>query len=82
MTIESTRAELLIALTELGAMFPEWRLGETLANLAMAAGHPESGAVWDLEDGEALAAARRLIDHHAGRQAIEPNILLQQAAPS
>jgi hypothetical protein len=47
------------ALAELGKMFPDWRLGQTLANLALAAGHPESAAVWVLEDDEALAAARR-----------------------
>ena len=82
MTSETTRAELLNALTELGLLFPDWRLGQTLANLAMAAGHPESGAVWDLEDDEALTAARRLIDRNAGRQAEEPNESLHQTVAS
>ncbi len=82
MTSETTRAELLNALTELGLLFPDWRLGQTLANLAMAAGHPESGAVWDLEDDEALAAARRLIDRNAGRHAADSNQLLQQTVAS
>ncbi len=82
MTNETTRTELLIALTELGLLFPDWRLGQTLANLAMAAGHPESGAVWDLEDSEALAAVRRLIDRHAGRQVAEPSERLQQTVGS
>ena len=62
MTSEETRAELLDALTELGRLHPNWRLGQTLCNLAMAAGRLEAGAVWDLEDGEALAAARRLLE--------------------
>jgi hypothetical protein len=82
MTTETTRAELLDALKELGLLFPDWRLGQTLANLAMAAGHPESGAVWDLEDDEALAAARRLIDRNAGRQVDTPNESLQQTTAS
>lgn len=56
MTGETNRDELLRALAELGRLFPDWRLGQTLANLAMAAGHTESGAIWDLEDCEALAA--------------------------
>lgn len=75
----STRDELLIALSELGKLFPEWRLGQTLANLAMSAGHPESGAVWDLEDGEALTAAHRLIERHVQRLSREPIETLQQA---
>jgi hypothetical protein len=79
MTSESTRAELLIALNELGALFPDWRLGQTLANLAMAAGHPESGAVWELEDSEALTAARRLIERNSQRQGKETNEALEQA---
>ena len=62
MTIEETRAELLEALAELGRAHPNWRLGQTLSNLAMAAGRLDAGAVWDLEDDEALAAARRLLN--------------------
>lgn len=72
MTANTTREELLAALAELGKLFPDWRMGQTLANLAMAAGHPETGAVWDLDDGEALAAARRLIERNAGRKGQEP----------
>ena len=61
MTTEETRVELLEALAELGRTHPNWRLGQTLANLAMAAGRLDSGGVWDLEDEEALAAARLLL---------------------
>jgi hypothetical protein len=60
-----TREELLIALAELGEQHPDWRLGQTIANLAMAAGRTEASAVWDLEDAEALAAAQRLLDSHS-----------------
>lgn len=65
MTREETRTELLAALAEVGRRHPQWRLGQTLANLAMAAGRLDAGAVWDLEDDEALAAARRLLAHRA-----------------
>ena len=58
---EPTRAELLSALAELGRLRPEWRLGQTLANVAMTAGRMDAGAVWDLEDVEALSAVRLLI---------------------
>jgi len=56
-----TRAALLSALADLGRLRPEWRVGQTLANLAMTAGRLDAGAVWDIEDEEALAAARELI---------------------
>lgn len=65
MTSEATRAELLTALAELGRVHPHWRLGQALSNLAMAAGRLDAGAVWDLEDDEALAAARRLLGNRA-----------------
>lgn len=64
MTTEETRAELLEGLAELGRAHPNWRLGQTLSNLAMAAGRLDSGAVWDLEDDEALEAARRMLGSH------------------
>ena len=62
---ENTREDLLSALEELGRIRPEWRLGQTLANLAMTAGRLDAGGVWDLEDEEALVAARELIGRHA-----------------
>lgn len=61
---ELTREELLAALAELARLRPEWRLGQTLANLAMTAGRMEASGVWELEDDEALAAAHVLIGQH------------------
>jgi hypothetical protein len=52
------------ALAELGEQQPDWRLGQTIANLAMAAGRTEASGVWDLEDSAALEAAQRLLDRH------------------
>ena len=63
--IKQTRQELLAALAQLSRIRPEWRLGQTLANLAMTAGRLDQGGVWDLEDEEALAAAKTLIEQHA-----------------
>jgi hypothetical protein len=65
MTTEETRRELLGALAELGRMHSNWRLGQTMSNLAMAAGRLDAGGVWDLEDDEALAAARVLLKRRA-----------------
>jgi hypothetical protein len=58
--------ELLEALSELRALFPDWRFGQLVANLVMAAGR--EGAVWEVEDEELLAAARRLIERNHARQ--------------
>ena len=65
---DQTRSDLLAALAQLSRIRPEWRLGQTLANLATTAGRPDAGAVWDLEDEEALEAARILIGQHAARE--------------
>ena len=72
MNSDTTRQDLLTALAELSELYPDWRLGQTLANLALAAGHAEAGSVWDLEDHEALAAARRLIERRASRSSSAP----------
>lgn len=58
---DRTREELLAALSQLGRLRPEWRVGQTLANLATTAGRLDAGGVWELEDAEALRAARALI---------------------
>src|SRR5947208_8732030 len=62
---EQTRRDLLVALAELSKLRPEWRLGQTVANLAMTAGRMDAGGVWDLEDDEALLAARTLIAQYS-----------------
>jgi hypothetical protein len=60
-TSKATKAELLAALSELARLRPEWRLGQMIANLATTAGRLDRGGVWDLEDEEALDAARTLL---------------------
>ena len=67
-TSEQTRGELLAALAQLSRIRPDWRLGQTLANLATTAGRLDVGGVWVLEDGEALDAANILIAQHAEAQ--------------
>ncbi len=66
---EQTRLELLAALSELSPIRPEWRLGQTVANLAMTAGRLDAGDVWDLEDDEALSAARALLAQYSESEA-------------
>ena len=73
-----SRLDLLAALAELSRIRPEWRLGQTLANLATTAGHLDSGGVWDLEDEQALAAAKTLIEQLSE---VEPGIPEPAVAP-
>lgn len=71
---DTAQRDLLVALAQLGRLRPEWRLGQTLANLALTAGRLDPGGVWDLDDDEALIAARELIEQYAqvepGREAV------------
>ena len=61
MNTEETRAGLLEALGEIGQSTSKLAAGQALSNLAIAAGRLEAGGLWDLEDDEALVAARRLL---------------------
>ena len=70
-TSEPTRQELLAALAELRRARPQWRLGQTIANLATTAGPVSASGVWDLEDEEALAAAKVLLEQHSE---VEPEV--------
>lgn len=60
--LEETRTKLLDALAEVSRLRPQLRLGQLVANLATTAGPLESGGVWELDDGEVLAAATILIE--------------------
>lgn len=67
---DPVKREVLEALGELSEVFPEWRFGQMIANLAVAARGPTDGAVWDVADEELLAAIRRHLDKHRNRQSI------------
>jgi hypothetical protein len=60
--------ELTEAICHLRLLFPDWRMGQLVANLVMAAGGDDDNAIWDMEDEQLLAAARRLIERNRGRQ--------------
>ncbi len=55
------RHELLQLIEEMGEGFPEFRLGQLIANLAFWARGDQDGAVWNVEDQELIAAAREQI---------------------
>jgi hypothetical protein len=54
----SEKAKLLEAVTALCDRFPEWRFGQLVSNLA---GWVDVD-VWDVEDGQLLAAIRQYFD--------------------
>jgi hypothetical protein len=68
--IASHTDELVDALSELRVLFPDWRMGQLIANLVTAAGGIDAGAIWDMEDEKLLAAARRLIERNRERVAV------------
>lgn len=57
--IDPMRREVLRALEELSEACPDYRFGQMIANLAMLARGDANGAIWEMEDEELLAAARK-----------------------
>lgn len=64
----SATDELMGAITELKSLFPDWRLGQLIANLILTAGQDSEGAIWDVEDDQLLRAAQKLIEQNATRR--------------
>jgi hypothetical protein len=65
----TSRGELLACLRELSEAAPDLRFGQLVANLATLAHGAKAEAIWDSEDEELLAAARRLLEHYRARNA-------------
>jgi hypothetical protein len=57
--IDPARREVLRVLEELSETCPEYRFGQMIANLAMLARGDTDGTIWQMEDEELLAAARK-----------------------
>lgn len=66
---DPTRREILRILEELSAAAPEMRFGQLIANLSYVARGPTVESVWEMEDGELLAAAKKLLDDLRARRA-------------
>ena len=59
--IDPTRHELLKLIEELSAECPEYRFGQLVLNLAFLVREDGDRLAWDLEDGEFVEAARKLL---------------------
>jgi hypothetical protein len=68
---QPVRHELLNVLAELSTVFPNWRFGQLIANLATAARGAQVEAIWDSEDDELLAAARHLLERNRNRESVQ-----------
>jgi hypothetical protein len=60
--IPSTAYRIAVALEELSKMYPQWRFGQLVANVATWAKGPTDTALWDVDDEEFLKAAEEHIN--------------------
>lgn len=70
----SAAEELIRAISELRVLFPDWRMGQLVANLVTAAGGKDASAIWDMEDAQLLVAAGRLIERNGMRKAADAKV--------
>jgi hypothetical protein len=59
--IDPTRKNLLQVFEELSEACPEYRFGQMIANLTMLARGDDENAIWDVDDEELIAAARKYL---------------------
>ncbi len=62
------RQEALQVLAELSELVPEVRLGQMMANLSYLARGPSNESIWDMEDDELLAVARKHLEEWRSRR--------------
>ncbi len=70
--IDPTRSELPRSLEALSDSCPESRFGQMIAVLVMLAGEDAEDAIWEMEDEELLAAARKHLADWSERHAPVP----------
>ena len=67
MTTE-VRRDLMHVIEELSECCPAIRFGQLIANLSYLAKEPTNEAIWDVEDEELLAAARKHLAERRGKE--------------
>lgn len=73
------RKDILNTLSELSESCPDVRFGQLIANLSYLAKGPTNEAIWDMDDEELLAAARRHLKERRGKEAPRPTALPRMA---
>ena len=71
------RNDILRTLAELSECCPEGRFGQLVANLSYVAKGPTQEAIWDVEDEELLAAARKHLEDRRSKVVSQPDEALQ-----
>jgi hypothetical protein len=66
--INPIRQEVLKVIAELSDLVPEIRLGQLIANLSYLARGLANESIWDMEDEELLAAARKHLEEWRSRR--------------
>jgi hypothetical protein len=69
--ITAVRQELLAVLAELSTACPEMRFGQLIANLSTLAKGLTAEGLWEAEDEELLAAARKQLAYFAEHRPVE-----------
>ena len=69
--ITQVRQELLAVLTELSGACPEMRFGQLIANLSTLAKGLSAEGLWEAEDEELLAAARKQLAYFVEHRSVE-----------
>jgi len=65
----ATRREIFRVLEEISAISPDVRIGQLIANLSYIARGPSAESIWDMEDDQLLAAARKHLEDLRARHA-------------
>lgn len=60
--------ELFGALREMRQKYPDWRLGQMIANLATWTEGAHHDQIWDIEDSELVETARRHLQKRKSKQ--------------
>jgi hypothetical protein len=66
--INPVRQEVLQVFVELSELVPEVRLGQLMVNLSYLARGLSNESIWDMEDDELLAAARKHLEEWRDRR--------------
>ena len=56
--MKTTRKEILKLVAELSELYPDWRFGQMVANVALWAKGAHLSAIWDVEDEQFLKTLR------------------------
>ena len=80
--INPVRQEVLQTLAEISELAPEVRFGQLIANLSYMARGLSNESIWDMEDDQLLAAARKHLEEWRSRREPHENESARSATQS